>query len=319
MVKKISVIVPVYNVENYLKQCVDSILNQTYKDLEVFLVDDGSTDNSARICDEYALIDKRVRVYHKENSGQSGARNMALDLVTGDYVAFVDSDDYLAPDMYEKLMINLESYGADISCCSCYMVTDGVVNPNNTIFSNNIVVYDKREDIFSHIFSRPSQLRPEIWNKIFKRSVINNIRFKERQLHQDVYFDHLVFYNAKKVVYVDSPLHYYRVNRPGNTNSKPYNENRLPVLDEFESLSKQLREDGCLLASEKVDVFAMDMIISFYGNSIKRIKKELATRYRTFYSRVKLSTLINTPKFLVFRLTPKLVKPISSLRLLMKR
>ena len=115
----ISVIVPVYNVEYYLKQCLDSIVNQTYRNLEIILVDDGSTDSSGDICDEYAQIDARIKVIHKENGGVSSARNAALDLCTpgGDLVAFVDSDDWLELNMYETLLEQIYLYNADIASC----------------------------------------------------------------------------------------------------------------------------------------------------------------------------------------------------------
>lgn len=319
MSNTLSVIIPVYNVENYLKQCVDSILNQTYKELEVFLIDDGSTDESSKICDEYSLIDKRVRVYHKENSGQSGARNMALDMATGDFVTFVDSDDYLAPDMYETLMSNLQKYEADISCCSCYMVTDGIVNAEKKSYDQQISIYEKKDEIFSNIFGRPSLLRPEIWNKVYKREIIGNVRFKERQVHQDVYFDRMVFNQAPKVVFFNSPLYYYRVNRPGNTNSKPFNENRLPVLDEFEGLANELREDNHIYSAEQVEVFAMEMIIIFCNNAPAEIKKKLHSRYLKFYKKLSCKTLIRVPKLIVFRIAPNMLGLISSMSSLLRR
>lgn len=116
---KISVIVPVYNSEKYLARCVDSILNQTYTDIELILVEDGSPDNCPTICDNYAAADNRVRVIHKQNGGVSTARNAGLDVATGDYIAFVDSDDYIEPDMYEKMMNKVKEYNCDIVLCDC--------------------------------------------------------------------------------------------------------------------------------------------------------------------------------------------------------
>lgn len=112
----ISVIVPVYNVEKYLHKCINSILNQTYKNLEIILIDDGSTDNSGKICDEYALKDNRIKVIHKENGGLSSARNAGLDICSGDYIGFVDSDDYIAEDMYEYLYVNLKKIMRMLLC-----------------------------------------------------------------------------------------------------------------------------------------------------------------------------------------------------------
>ncbi|MBO7334370.1 MAG: glycosyltransferase, partial [Lachnospiraceae bacterium] len=116
----ISVIVPVFEVEKYLKECIESILNQTYTNLEIILVDDGSPDKCGEICEEYAKTDNRIIVIHHENKGLSSARNRGLDIATGDYIGFVDSDDKIAPDMFEILLNNLKQYDADISICGFY-------------------------------------------------------------------------------------------------------------------------------------------------------------------------------------------------------
>ena len=120
--KKISIIVPIYNIEKYLPRCLDSILAQTYKNLEVILVDDGSVDNSGMIADKYARNDQRINVIHQVNKGVSAARNAGLDLATGDYIGFVDGDDYIEKDMYERLLFNAIKYKADISHCGYQMV-----------------------------------------------------------------------------------------------------------------------------------------------------------------------------------------------------
>lgn len=127
----ISIIVPVYKVEPYLRQCVDSILNQTYRDLEILLIDDGSPDCCGKICDEYEKKDKRVRVFHTENRGLSIARNLGLKETQGDYIGFVDSDDWIEPDMYEVLLKCLEETGADICVCG-YSYENGIRTTNTT-------------------------------------------------------------------------------------------------------------------------------------------------------------------------------------------
>ena len=121
--RKISVIVPVYNVEAYLPRCVESIMAQTYQNLEIFLVDDGTKDNCGAICDAYARQDNRVRVIHKENGGLSSARNAGIDASTGEYLSFVDSDDWIEPDMYEKMMGLMEKYGVRLVCAGRWDVS----------------------------------------------------------------------------------------------------------------------------------------------------------------------------------------------------
>ena len=122
----ITVIVPVYNVEKYLTRCVDSIINQTYKNLEIILVDDGSTDSSPAICDNYAKKDSRINVIHKQNNGASSARNAALDIASGDYIGFVDSDDYINRDMYASLFDSIVDSGSDMAICESEYVVNGV-------------------------------------------------------------------------------------------------------------------------------------------------------------------------------------------------
>ena len=131
----ISIIVPIYNVEKYLKKCIDSIINQTYKNLEIILVDDGSPDNCGKICDEYAKKDNRIKVIHKENGGVSSARNVGVENATGEYIGFVDSDDYIEKDMYEVLINNLKKENADISIISNYEV-----------YKNKIIENKKKEN-----------------------------------------------------------------------------------------------------------------------------------------------------------------------------
>lgn len=122
MVKKLSIIVPVYKVEQYLNRCVDSILNQTYRNIEIVLVDDGSPDRSGEICDRYAKSDERVKVVHKKNGGVSSARNIGFSSSTGEYIGYVDSDDYIAPTMYEDMIDVLEKNDLDIVCCDAFIV-----------------------------------------------------------------------------------------------------------------------------------------------------------------------------------------------------
>ena len=127
----VSVIVPVYNVEQYIRKCIESILNQTYNKMEIILVDDGSTDNSGIICDEYSKRDKRIKVIHKINGGLSDARNAGLDICTGDYIVFVDSDDYIKNNMIEMLHKDILEKRADISVCSYFFDNDGNIKRKN--------------------------------------------------------------------------------------------------------------------------------------------------------------------------------------------
>lgn len=180
----ISVIVPVYNVEKYLRKCVKSIQRQTHKDLEIILVDDGSPDECPTICDELSQHDNRIKVIHKENGGLSSARNEGLNVATGDYVTFVDSDDVITPQMYERMIQVMSATNADISMCGCHTVTDGRVILATDKFAEGKIY--EGEDLIRNIIL---PLKTASWNKIFKRSAIGASRFPEGKIHgEDLVF-----------------------------------------------------------------------------------------------------------------------------------
>lgn len=213
----ISIIVPVYNVESYLEQCIDSILAQTYKDLEIILVDDGSTDQSGDICDRYAEKDSRVRVVHQVNSGSSRARNAGLKICHGDYLGFVDSDDYIDPDMYKILLDNLLREDADISACESYDVF-----PDHTEISGNEKAYfifsgkEAAKSLFVRSKSFSGGVKRVVWNKLYKRSVFFTrgrmcIAFPEKTNYGvDNYVTPMILYRTHRVVYSGRYLYFYR-------------------------------------------------------------------------------------------------------------
>lgn len=159
----ISIIIPVYNGERYLSKCIDSILNQTYSNLEVILVDDGSTDSSPKICDKYSKKDNRIKVIHKKNGGVSSARNMGISKSTGDYIGFVDSDDYIEPNMYENLFNALKDSHTEISMCGYNELENNKIIKSVIHHKNKISGEELLKDIFEELF------RPVVWNKLFKR------------------------------------------------------------------------------------------------------------------------------------------------------
>ena len=200
----ISVIVPVYNVEKYLDACVESIVNQTYKELEIILVDDGSPDRCPEMCDEWAKKDSRIKVIHKENGGGAQARNVGLDVATGEYIAFVDSDDIIHQEMYSTLFSFLDRNNCDIVECSYTTVL-----PFESSLSNNLIsFFDKKNSLRENINGKHCvQL---IWNKLYKRETIGDIRFTPGKLIDDEFFTYKVFGNSNKTAVIDSKLYYYR-------------------------------------------------------------------------------------------------------------
>lgn len=182
--KKISIIVPVYNMEKYLARCVDSILAQTYTNIEVILVDDGSSDLSPEICDQYAMVDNRVKVIHKLNGGLSSARNAGLDVATGDYIGFVDSDDYISIDMYSVLAYQLDNYACDISCIGYVRVTNS--NECYTSVLDNDCENICQEQYIQRILLNKADV--SVCTKLFKKFLFEKVRFCDGKLNEDELF-----------------------------------------------------------------------------------------------------------------------------------
>lgn len=215
--EKISVIVPVYNVENDIENCLNSILDQTYKNLQIILVDDGSTDRSGRICDIYAQKDKRIEVTHKENGGLADARNTGLEKVMGEYIAFLDSDDYIYPTFYEELYKMVKEYNADIGECEFLRINiedkliakDIIDNNNVKNITQNI---ETNEDALCDLYGprlKPYIKKVVVWNKLYKKNIFRTIRFPVGKLHEDEYTTYKIIHSAEKIISTNKILHGY--------------------------------------------------------------------------------------------------------------
>ena len=215
--KKLSVIVPVYNVEPYIHKCVDSILNQTYTNLEVILVDDGSPDNCGKICDEYAEKDSRVKVIHKKNGGLSDARNAGIDIAAGDIISFVDSDDYIEPYMYQEMIDYMQLNNLDIVCADTNQVKGNKIKYKPRYKENKI--WEKNEALYEIL---NGNLDNSAVNKIYKRRVMGNIRFPKGRVYEDVATTYKFIYNADKIGYLSRPYYYY-IKRSGSIVSAGFN------------------------------------------------------------------------------------------------
>lgn len=228
MIKKISIIVPIYNVEQYLDKCVESLVNQTYNNLEIILVDDGTKDKSGEMADLWSIKDDRIKVIHKKNGGLSDARNAGMKIATGDYIAFVDSDDWINYKMYEILINNLEEYNADISVCAVKKVyEEDVVNEKQVI--NKYICMFTAEEALENLIDE-GILKQTVWNKLYKREVISNIYFEFGKIHEDEFWTYQIFGKCKKIVYTDEQLYYY-LQRPGSIMNKSFSIERLAGLE----------------------------------------------------------------------------------------
>lgn len=204
----ISIIVPVYKVEKYLKRCVDSICQQTYQNLQIILIDDGSPDQCGVMCDRFASEDYRIRVMHKENGGLSSARNCALNVAKGAYIGFVDSDDYIDKEMYEKLYSLMQSFQAQISCCSIRNVNE----EGKTIFTDNnesqgVMVYSKKDALMELLNNRI--ITNSFCDKLFCSTIFNEIRFVEGMILEDMEAMPRCLSKANRVVYTAESYYNY--------------------------------------------------------------------------------------------------------------
>ena len=203
----ISVIVPVYNVEKYIKECLNSIIKQTYKKLQIILIDDGSTDNSGEICDSYQAKDDRINVIHKENGGLSDARNKGLEIAEGDYLAFVDSDDFIAEDYVEYLLRILEKYNADVSVCSKQNFNAGEVIKKKEEEAE-VIVYTGIAAMESLLYQK--NIENSAWGKLYKASLFKDIFYPVGKLYEDLGTTYKVLYKAEKVIWSSEKKYFYR-------------------------------------------------------------------------------------------------------------
>lgn len=216
----ISVVVPVYNVEKYLDQCLASICGQTYGNLEIILVDDGSRDSSGAICDRWAASDKRIKVLHTVNGGISVARNRGLDLATGSLIGFVDSDDYIDGDMYEFLYGLMRDYGADVSVCGNYFEEKGR-NRNHRVLCSPYAC-DREQSL--RLLIRDKLLKNYVWDKLYRRELFDGLRFEEGVIFEDIKFMIKIVSRVDKIVIFDK-FKYHYVQRPGSTINPKYKSN----------------------------------------------------------------------------------------------
>lgn len=253
---KLSIIVPVYKVEQYIQKCIDSILNQIFTDFELILVDDGSPDNCGKICDEYARKDERVRVIHKENGGVSSARNLGIDEAKGEYISFIDPDDWIDLDMYEKLFDFIDRNKLDIVCFEVYEVKGSKCSANYR-FNEDKVMDEKtalRNILTDVIDNSPC-------NKIYKKAVWEDVRFPVGRRFEDVATIYKTFYKSSKVGYMQKAFYYY-LKREGSAIALSFDaqrrfENFLGYNERYE-----FAKVNCKEATEKCKMFAVKTALS---------------------------------------------------------
>lgn len=221
----ISIIVPAYNVEQYLGRCLDSILGQTYTDLEILVVDDGSTDRTSSIADEYAQKEDRIKVIHQENRGVSAARNAALKAATGDYIGCVDSDDRITPHMFERMLGVIEENGLDMAICA-YKSVDADdapdADPISTTTTGKTHLLSKEETLDIYVNDdRDFHIYHSVWSRLVRRDILEGLEFPEGEESEEIVYTAKAIYRCKKIAFIDEPLYIYSKNRSSSImNSK---------------------------------------------------------------------------------------------------
>lgn len=232
---KISVIVPVYNSEKYLKRCVESVINQTYQDWELLLIDDGSTDHSGKMCDQYAALDMRIKTVHQENARIGAARNRGLDMATGDYITFIDSDDYIEPDTYETAIMLMKENDADLVQWDCEYfyennkkaydmnrtktenVKDAVIVADSIQAMRMCVMRERGDERFNNI----QMCSHCVWTKLGKKEIFDGVRFPVGKEYEDEAMLHYLYYNAKKTIFVNRRFSHYMLRDNSTVHTMP--------------------------------------------------------------------------------------------------
>ena len=227
---QISVVVPVFNVERYLDRCLQSIVNQSYPNLEIILVDDGSEDDSPAICEEWTKKDHRITAIHKENGGLSDARNTGMAAAAGEYIAFVDSDDWIAPEMLERLLDAIQRDKSDVAACAAEMVwEDGTPGRLLTVSKNALLGREEAQEALL----KESLLKQPVWYKLYKRALIRDLPFKTGKYHEDVFWSYQAIGRANAVSLIDYTGYYY-VQRADSIMGQGYSLSRLDALEAIE-------------------------------------------------------------------------------------
>lgn len=311
---KVSIIVPVYNVEKYLSNCIDSILNQIFKDFELILVNDGSTDKSLDICKHYKNIDNRICIINKENGGLSSARNAGLDIAKGEYIGFVDSDDYIHPQMYEILYNQIIKNKADISMCAFKKVSEFDKNEllGKFILNQEVEISNNEEAVFK-LGENDSVTYVVAWNKLYKKSLFNNIRFKEGIIHEDEYIIHRLLYQANKLVYIKENLYFY-LQREGSIMDKRLNINSSDYLLACSDRVRFFYEKNLIQLKDKWEEFYLwkffndypELCREYNGNQkLKILRKDFAQLLKILLKEKKYS-LKEKVAWIIFAINPNI-------------
>ncbi len=303
----ISIIVPIYNVERYLKVCIDSIINQTYSNLEIILVDDGSPDKCPEICDEYAKNDNRVKVIHQKNGGLAAARNAGIDIAHGEFLTFIDSDDFVVCNYIELLYKGIVDFDADVSVASFRTFTK---EDNLKILCNELSFVDvTKEECFRRYGSLNAELSmPFIsaCNKLYHKKLFDKIRFPIGKLYEDAFTTYKLLDEAEKVVFTETQLYFYRLN-PQSILGQSFREKHLEMVEAFQSGMDYFSQKGMPEIAEMfLSPLLMREIYCWWGVSYvlknKKMAEDVLNGYRENCRKLKNKKNVCSIWFVVFKL-----------------
>ena len=294
----ISVIVPVNKVERFLDRCISSIVDQSYSDLEIILIDDGSPDNCPAICDAWAQRDKRIIVVHKENGGLSSARNTGIAKASGDYIAFIDSDDWIAPEMMEKLMEALREDGSDIAACTVQTVFEnGIYGPLLTVQKRGVLDQSEAQKALL----QESLLKQPVWYKLYRRKIVQDILFEAGRAHEDVFWSYQAIGRARRVSLIDY-VGYYYYQRADSIMGKEYSLKRLDAIEAYENRYDYIAEHFPELES-MARVAIVNACIYHGQMALKHLTKEEQNKVFIYLNEVKTRHIIHYCDYSDMKLT----------------
>ena len=307
----ISIIIPVYNANKYLVKCIESILAQSFQKFEIILIDNGSTDGSAEICDAYAAKYNNIKVIHKENGGVSSARNMGLDICEGKFITFIDSDDWIHIDYLQTLRNLILDNSADIAICEYLRVdneniVDEEISPNFETLT--------KIDSFNKIYTEKYINMIVVHGKLYRKNIFDNLRFPVGKIHEDEYMIHKILFKAEKIIYTDSKLLYYR-HTPNSIMTSKFDEKQLHFIEAIEDrLNFCLANDLEFLIPKIEDQYAYELMSNFYKVKASNIKykKEICKEIKLKLFNLNSKNLTTKRKLLIdlFRISPSLSKPL---------
>ena len=285
---KVSVIVPVYNVQDYLAKCIESIINQTFEDFELILIDDGSTDSSGKMCDDYALSDKRIKVIHQKNGGLSAARNAGLDIAKGDYVIFVDSDDYIHREMLSVMTAKSIEEHSDLTLCNYYFVdSQGKTIEHDSLIEKETLI---SKDSLFELLSKEWLPAVVPWNKLYRRSIFDNLRYPVGKRHEDEFISHRIIEKSEKILLIPQFFYFY-LQRDNSLSKGQFTSEKFDRMDAFLDridFFTAINKKKCALFSLVNAILRLTADWKYkkdsdYKGLFEKYRKELLSRYRKGY------------------------------------